>query len=185
MPLTDYHDMVQTFASNRANHALGIGVLPRRSWRCDRLPDVQHPGRTRKSFAIDLVPIPDQIPRTVLRPARLDQLSPRPLCGRMLRDIEMPQPAPPWLNTTSTNSTRKVAVGTVKKSNAIRSWAWFFRNVRHTCDGGLRCRGMYFETVACETVRPSFSSSPWIPGDPQTFYGSCQSIFFCSCHSCC
>ena len=47
----------------------------------------------------------------------------------------------PWLNTTSTN-TRKVAVGTVKKSNAIRSWARFFRNVRHTCDGGLRCRGM-------------------------------------------
>src|SRR2546427_7761519 len=70
MPLTDYHDMVQTFASNRANHALGIGVLPQRSWRCDRLPDVQHPGLTRKSFAIDLVPIPDQIPRAVLRPAR-------------------------------------------------------------------------------------------------------------------
>src|SRR5437762_14160115 len=95
MPLTDYHDMVQTFASNRANHALGIGVLPRRSWRCDRLPDVQHPGLARKSFAIDLVPIPDQIPRAVLRPARLDHLSPRPLCGRMLRDIERPQPAPP------------------------------------------------------------------------------------------
>src|SRR5438132_1502458 len=95
MPLTDYHDMVQTFASNRANHALGIGVLPRRSWRCDRLPDVQHPGLARKSFAIDLVPIPDQIPRAVLRPARLDQLSPRPLCGRMLRDIEMHHPSPP------------------------------------------------------------------------------------------
>src|SRR5437016_5754168 len=95
MPLTDYHDIVQTFASNRANHALGIGALPRRSWRCDLLSDVQHPGLTRKSFAIDLVPIPDQIPRAVLRPARLDQLSPRPLCGRMLRDIEMPQPSPP------------------------------------------------------------------------------------------
>src|SRR2546426_12532964 len=84
MPLTNDHDMVQTFASNRANHALGIGVLPRRSGRCDRLPDVQHPGLTRKLFAIDLVPIPDQIPRAVLRPARLDQLSPRPLCEEPL-----------------------------------------------------------------------------------------------------
>ena len=58
--------------------------------------------------------------------------------------------------------TGNVAVGTVKKSKAIRSLAWFFKNVRHACDGGLRCRTMYFETVACETVRPSFSSSPWI-----------------------
>src|SRR5215475_2018458 len=37
----------------------------------------------------------------------------------------------PWLSTTSTNRTRKVAVGTVKKSKAIRSLAWFFRNARH------------------------------------------------------
>src|SRR5881628_2311219 len=78
----------------------------------------------------------------------------------------------PWLNTTSTNSTRKVAVGTVKKSNAIRSLAWFFRNVRHTCDGGLRCRTIYFETVACETVRPSFNSSPWILGAPPERIGA-------------
>src|SRR6266571_4364392 len=167
MPLTDYHDMVQTFPSTRANHALGIGVLPRRSWRCDRLPDVQHPGLTRKSFAIDLVPIPDQIPRAVLRPARLDQLSPVHSAVGCSVILKCRSRRRPWLNTTSTNSTRKVAVGTVKKSNAIRSWAWFFRNVRHTCDGGLRCRGMYFETVACETVRPSFSSSPWIRGAPQ------------------
>jgi hypothetical protein len=41
----------------------------------------------------------------------------------------------PWLSTTSTNSTRKVAVGTVKKSKATRSWAWFAKNARHACDG--------------------------------------------------
>src|SRR5262245_41827135 len=26
---------------------------------------------------------------------------------------------------------------------------------------------MYFETVACDTVRPSFNSSPWVLGAPQ------------------
>src|SRR5439155_1447817 len=73
-----------------------------------------------------------------------------------------------WVSTTSTDRTRKVAVGIVKKSNAIRSGAWFFKNVRHACDGGLRGRIMYFDTVACETVRPSFSSSPWILGAPHS-----------------
>src|SRR5205809_3501192 len=72
-----------------------------------------------------------------------------------------------WFSTTSTNRTRNVAVGTVKKSNAIRSLAWFFKNARHACDGGLRGRSIYLETVACDTARPSFSSSPWILGAPQ------------------
>jgi len=52
-------DQEQKHEESRANHALGIGVLPRRSWRNDRLPDIQHPGLMRKSFAIDLVPVPD------------------------------------------------------------------------------------------------------------------------------
>src|SRR5436190_23827691 len=63
--------------------------------------------------------------------------------------------------------TRNVAVCTVKKSNAIRSLAWFFKNARHACDGGLRGRSIYLETVASDTARPSFSSSPWILGAPE------------------
>src|SRR5439155_22820206 len=85
--------MVKTFASNRANHALRIGVLPRRAWRDDRLSDVQHPGLTRKSFAIDLVSVPDEIPKAPLQHALLEQLSRQPLHRRMLCDIEMHQPA--------------------------------------------------------------------------------------------
>src|SRR5437899_10782329 len=78
MPLADYHDMVKAFPPNRANHPLRIGVLPWRAWRNDRLPDVQQPRLTRKSFAIDLIPVPDQMPRALVLPARLDQLSCRP-----------------------------------------------------------------------------------------------------------
>src|SRR5438445_9693034 len=62
MPFADHHDMVKAFPSNRSNHALGIGVLPGRAWRNDRFPDAQRPGLTRKSFSIDLVSVPDQIP---------------------------------------------------------------------------------------------------------------------------
>lgn len=46
------------------------------------------------------------------------------------------------------------------EASAIRSGAWFFKNVRHACDGRRRCRRMYFDTVACHTIKPSFSSSP-------------------------
>src|SRR5213593_990820 len=54
MSFADHHDMVKAFPSDRANHTLRIGVLPRRAWRNNSLSDVQHPGLTRKSFAIDL-----------------------------------------------------------------------------------------------------------------------------------
>jgi len=46
-----------------------------------------------------------------------------------------------WAKMTNTNSTRKVTVGTVKKSQAIRSWTWLFRNAFQVGEDGLRMRG--------------------------------------------
>lgn len=94
MPFPEHHDMVKAFPSNRSNHALGIGVLPGRAWRNDPFPDVQRLGLTRKSFSMDLVSVTDQMPWGLLQPARLDQLPPSLIGGRMFRDIEMHQPAP-------------------------------------------------------------------------------------------
>ena len=34
------------------------------------------------------------------------------------------------------------------------------RPPRRVCEGNLRCLTMYFETVACEILMPSFRSSP-------------------------
>ena len=56
-------------------------------------------------------------------------------------------------------STRKVAVGTTKKSTETRSKTWFWRNVRQVCEGGFGRRGMRRATVRCETSKPSLSSS--------------------------
>jgi hypothetical protein len=95
MAFADHHDMVKAFSSNRSNHTLGIGVLPGRAWRDDRLLDAERLGLTRKSFSINLISVPDQMPWGLLRPARRS-----------------------WLSTTSTNRTRKVAVGTVTASAA-------------------------------------------------------------------
>jgi hypothetical protein len=53
---------------------------------------------------------------------------------------------------TKTKRTRKVTVGTVKKSTAMRCFVWLARNDRHECEGGPRSPfGRYFRTVAAET----------------------------------
>src|SRR5437870_11842042 len=168
MPFADHDDVVQAFSSNRADHPLGIRVLPRRAGRNDGLLDAQQPGLMRKSFSIDLVSVPNEIPgpsSSAHASSSWRAVHSAVGCSVTLKCTSRRRL---WVRTTSTTRTRKVAVGTVKKSNALRSGAWFFKNVRHACDGGLRGRTMYFDTVACETVRPSFNSSPWILGAPHS-----------------
>jgi hypothetical protein len=118
MPFADHHDVVQAFTSNRADHPLGIRVLPRRAGRNDGLLDVQQPGLMRKSFSIDLVSVPNQIPGPLLQRARLEQLARRPSAVECSVTLKCTSRRRLWVSTTSTNRTRKVAVGTVKKSNA-------------------------------------------------------------------
>ena len=57
-------------------------------------------------------------------------------------------------------------MGTTKKSVDARHPTWFSRNVRHVCEGGFGWRGMYLDTAASETSKPSILSSPWIRGAP-------------------
>ena len=65
-----------------------------------------------------------------------------------------------------TKSTRRPAVGTVKKSRATRSRTWLARNVRQVCDAGEPRFGSSRETVRSATSIPSLRSSPWILGAP-------------------
>ena len=52
----------------------------------------------------------------------------------------------PLLRIKKTKSTRKVAVGTVKKSIDTMSLAWFSKKVRQVWEGCMRRRTMHFET---------------------------------------
>src|SRR3984893_16125568 len=45
--------------------------------------------------------------------------------------------------------------------------AWFSRNVRQVCEGGLRQRTMYLLTLVSPISMPSLSNSPWMRGAPQ------------------
>ena len=72
-----------------------------------------------------------------------------------------------WAKTTKTKSTRKVTVGTVKKSTATICEAWLRRNVVHVCDVGRPDVGRYLRMVESETFSPSLSSSSRMRGLPQ------------------
>ncbi len=53
-----------------------------------------------------------------------------------------------------------------RRKPIVRHATWFSRNVRHVCEGGFGWRGMYLDTAASETSKPSILSSPWIRGAP-------------------
>src|SRR5262249_60535414 len=72
----------------------GIRALPRRATRNHDFPDAQPLSLTPKSVTIDLVSVSEQILRSLLQAARLEQLPRRPFRGRVLGDVEMHQPAP-------------------------------------------------------------------------------------------
>ena len=116
MPFTDHDDVVQTFPANRANHPLGIRVLPWRARRNDGLPDIQRLGLMRKSFSVDVVAVTDEVPGR-FQAARLEQLPRCPFCRWMLGDVEMHQPAP------AVTQHHEHKQHPEKKSNAIKSFA--------------------------------------------------------------
>jgi len=123
MPFADYDNVVKAFPANRANHPLGVRVLPRRAGRNDCLPNLQRLGLARKSFSINLVAVPNQVPEPLLQ--RHASSSWRAVhsavgCSVTLKCMSRRRLC---VSITSTNSTRKVAIGNVKKSKAIKSFA--------------------------------------------------------------
>jgi hypothetical protein len=64
--------------------------------------------------------------------------------------------------TTKTNKALNITVGTTKKSTATRLPRWLSRKVLQVCDGGLRWRTRYLDTVACE-IDPRFLEFPVNP----------------------
>ncbi len=74
----------------------------------------------------------------------------------------------PWPRTRNAKSCSKVIVGTTNRSIDAMPSAWLRRKVFHVCDGRPRLGTMYFEPVDWATSKPSFRSSLWICGAPQS-----------------
>ena len=94
MAFVEDDDVIQTLSANAANDALGIGIPPRAP-RCDRA--FLHP-QTAYAFSklasIDGITIAQQVLRHGLPWKRFNELLRRPFARRMLRHIEVNDPAP-------------------------------------------------------------------------------------------
>src|SRR5947209_12219264 len=82
MTLSEHDLMIKAFASDRADQSLGIAVLPRRSWRCRSVANAHRSNASLKCLAIDVVPMKDEILRTVLRDTCLQGASGAEPVGR-------------------------------------------------------------------------------------------------------
>jgi len=81
-------DVVETFSPDRTDHPFDIAVLPGRS-SSDRSVSNAHGAQSiSKGLAVDAVPIPDQMPRSLIPGECLGDLTAKPRCARMSRDAE-------------------------------------------------------------------------------------------------
>jgi hypothetical protein len=147
-PLVEHVDVIEAFPSNRADDALGEGILPGRPRGDEELgqPQAFHP--PYEHVAVDRIPIGSKYLGAVSS-------------GKLSTSWWAVQAAVGWsvtLTWTSSRrwcrriknpkSKRKVSVGTTKKSTATTSRRCASRKVRHVGDGRGEGRCMYLATVS-------------------------------------
>ena len=81
-------DVVEAFSPDRTDHPFDIAVLPGRSSGDRPVSNAHGTQSISKGIAVDAVPIPDQIRRTLIPGECLRDLAAKPRCGRMSRDGE-------------------------------------------------------------------------------------------------
>ena len=89
VPPTEDDEVVQNFATNRANHSFDHGILPRRARSNELLFQAQTLDSLREICAIDGIPIPQQITRRDRVGESFDHLLSRPVSRGCFGDIEM------------------------------------------------------------------------------------------------
>ena len=81
--------MVQTFSTDRADHAFHISALPWRSWSAKNFFDVHDFNLLAELASINAISIPQQIFRCAVERKRFDDLLCGPFCSGMSRDVEV------------------------------------------------------------------------------------------------
>src|SRR5471030_3052412 len=89
MTLINDDDVVETFATDRANDALDIGVLPGRSWCSDDLFDAHRLDAIAEALTIRSIPIPQQIAGRGVPREGLGHLACEPVLRGIFGDVEV------------------------------------------------------------------------------------------------
>jgi len=165
VPLVENDDVVEAFATDASDHTLHEGILPGAPRGGEHFFDAHalHPGS--ESRAVDAVAIPDQVARCRLPWERLGDLLAGSLGRRVLRHVEVHDPAP-RVNENDEQDLERHRWHH-EEVDGQQSFTWLSRKARHVGDDGFFGRTMYFSTVDLATWRPSLASSPTMRGEPQ------------------
>ena len=82
-------EVVQTLSADRADEPLGVWILPGAAGRREDFLDLQRRDTRPNVAAINAVPIPQQIARSVMLGEGLDNLLRRPGRGGVFRHVEV------------------------------------------------------------------------------------------------
>jgi hypothetical protein len=93
MTLIEDDHVVETLATDRANDALNIGVLPGRSWRGDDLCNAHRLDAVAEVLTIRCIPIPHQIAGCGVPRKGLGHLACKPVLRGVFGDLEVNDPS--------------------------------------------------------------------------------------------
>jgi hypothetical protein len=149
MLFVDHDDEIEAFAANGADDALGEGVLPGSLRRDEDLANPQpfHPPYEH----VNGVPIAEQVLWCRLFRKALDKLMAAHAAVGWSVTLTWTSSRRSWRRIKNPRSTRKVCVGTTKKSTATMSRICASGKVRHVEDGRGEGRRMYLATVSPAT----------------------------------
>jgi hypothetical protein len=88
MPFVDHNDVIEAFPSNRPDDALGEGILPRGARGDEDLAHSQAFHAPCEHFAVDGIPIAEQVRRRSRFREALDQLVGGPGGGGVVGDVD-------------------------------------------------------------------------------------------------
>ena len=167
-------DVIDALTPSRPDETFDVRILPRRPRRDEDLLDPKGLFCVAECLAVDPLPIADDklgasSHGQALRICWAVQATVRCAVTLTIRRRS-------WDKTTNTKGTRRVAVGTVKKSSEANRETWLDRNVRQVWDGGVRGqRPRYFATVAWLIAIPNVRHSPCTRGAPHSGLAVCLS----------
>ena len=147
MTFIEHDAMIQAFSPKAADNPLHIAALPRTTGSDWQILHTKTNHTLSKMMAIDTVAIPDQ------KAGRWIQGKASTSCCAVQTAVGCSITLK-CTRTTNINNTRKLTVGTVKKSIETVSRRCCLRNVDHDTDLGLSIFGRYFSTVDLATSIP-------------------------------
>jgi hypothetical protein len=133
MSLVQRYHVIQHLTAYAPHPSFRDSVLPRTA---NARPDSFDPARFQKAAHLGAelaVTIKDNVAVSAGKRQCLSKLLQNPIAGRMRGGVEMKNAAPMISITKKQYSTRKLSVGTVKKSKAAITSRWFCRNAPQRC----------------------------------------------------